>query len=172
MEANGRTNGTSRAASSPVPVQLPPEPPLVNVVVRRDEQHLPDLHDEDLLEEHLKKGNEAWMRSPFRPSALSAGAWRRFSYLWSSHDLAAVTTNHSTPPTNTAFATTQPRVSSQIAQHWQPSDNTHHLPGPTAVVGSSAVRCGAVRCGVPALTESGEPQQRHQNHGSYTFLSL
>ena len=37
-----------------VPIQLPAEPPLMDVVVGSDEQRLPGAQHEDLLEEHLE----------------------------------------------------------------------------------------------------------------------
>lgn len=44
-----------RDSDSPVSVELPPEPPLVYVIISGDEESFPGTHDKYLLKEHLQE---------------------------------------------------------------------------------------------------------------------
>lgn len=51
-----------RDSDSPVSVELPPEPPLVYVIIGGDEESFPGTHDKYLLKEHLQeRGCLCWL---------------------------------------------------------------------------------------------------------------
>ena len=53
LASNDDEEGEETSGDDRIPIQLPPEPPLVDVVICRDEEGLPGTCDKDLLKEDL-----------------------------------------------------------------------------------------------------------------------